>query len=232
MLGRALRRAGVRTGRLLRARGRPTTVAVVIVERGTGERRFVVADRGPYERAVPDFDLAPIRESSILLIDGHFPVQTRRAVRHARAVGATVVADFNRPTRDAVALLPDVDYPVVPLEFALAYAGADPRDAVRSLRREYGGTPIVTSGALGGYYWSKGRVRRYRSPRVRVRDTTGAGDAFHGAFAASLARGRSPDEAVERAARAGARCCTALGATGHLQPPEEAVRGGRRASRR
>ncbi len=153
-------------------------------------------------------------------------------MRHARRVGATVLADFNHPTSDAFDLLPAVDYPVLPLEFALAYRGADPRDSVRSLRREYGGTPIVTAGARGGDYWSGGRVRRFRSPRVRVRDTTGAGDAFHGAFAASLARGRSLDEAIDQAARAGARCCTALGATGHLMPPEESVTGGRRAGRR
>jgi sulfofructose kinase len=51
---------------------------------------------------------------------------------------------------------------------------------------------------------------------VRVRDTTGAGDAFHGAFAAGLARGRDVEGAISLAARAAAMCCTAVGATTRL----------------
>jgi sugar/nucleoside kinase (ribokinase family) len=80
---------------------------------------------------------------------------------------------------------------------------------------------VITLGARGGIYWHEGRVRRYRTPRVRVRDTTGAGDVFHGAFAAGLAHGLALPEIVERAARAGAIACTALGATARLASRRE-----------
>jgi sugar/nucleoside kinase (ribokinase family) len=87
---------------------------------------------------------------------------------------------------------------------------------MRRLHDAYGATPVVTRGAAGGLYWDEGRVRRYRSPRVRVVDTTGAGDVFHGAFAAGLAHGLALPEAVARASRAGAVACTALGGAGRL----------------
>jgi sulfofructose kinase len=79
------------------------------------------------------------------------------------------------------------------------------------LRSRFGGTPVVTLGAAGGLYLEAGRVRRWRARRVRVVDTTGAGDAFHGAFAAGLVRGLPLAASIELAARAAAACCAALG---------------------
>jgi sulfofructose kinase len=232
LIRRALRRAGVRTRHLVLERGRATRVAVVLVDRDTGERRFVIADRSVHERGVASFDLDAIREGSVLLIDGHFSAQARRAARHARRVGARVVADFNLPRPELLALLPWVDHPVVPLEFAQHFAAGDPERTLRALRERCVGTPVVTAGAQGGFYLDSGCVRRFRSPKVTVRDTTGAGDAFHGAFAAELAAGHSFEKALDTAARAGARACRSIGATGHLMPPDERVRGARRLSAR
>src|SRR5262245_25792041 len=58
---RCLREHGVDTRRLLRSPTLPTTVAVVLVDRATGRRRFVVPDRRELERRAPAFDLTPIR---------------------------------------------------------------------------------------------------------------------------------------------------------------------------
>jgi sulfofructose kinase len=227
---RRLRAAGVRTRRLRLDPERPTGIAVVLVARRSGERRFLVADRRALERGVPAFDLSPIQAGGVLLVDGHFPTQSRRAVRRAREVGARVVGDFSRPTRDVLGLLRYVDYPVLPMEFARAWSSAAPADALRRLRDEYGSTPVLTDGARGGLFLEAGRVRRYRAPRVRVRDTTGAGDVFHGAFAAGLAVGLPLDAAIEGAARAGAACCTELGGTGRLLDRDEWLTPGSRAA--
>ena len=56
---RALRAAGVITRRLVIDAACPTTVAVVQVDRRTGERRFLVADRGARERRVPTSTCRP-----------------------------------------------------------------------------------------------------------------------------------------------------------------------------
>ena len=80
----------------------------------------------------------------------------------------------------------------------------------------YGGNPVVTQGARGGIYLDGNRVRRWSAPRVAVRDTTGCGDVFHGAFAAGLQRGLDVAGSVALAARAASLCCTALGGTAQL----------------
>jgi sulfofructose kinase len=216
-VGRRLRSFGVDTRRLLRSKRLPTTVAVVLVDRDTGKRRFVVPDRRALERRAPALDLTPIRPGAVLLVDGHFPVQALRAVRRARAEGVPVVADFHRPSPQVLPLLPYVDYPVVPREFAeLWMPGRPPADTLMRLRDEYGATPVVTLGANGGIWLDGARRRRFRAPRVRAIDSTGAGDVFHGAFAAGVAQGMPLERNLARASRAGALACTALGGMSRL----------------
>jgi sulfofructose kinase len=194
---------------------------VVLVARAGGERRFIVPDRRAFERRASDLDLSVIDRRTLLLVDGHFPRQALRAVRHARDVGATVIGDFAWPRPAYLELLPHVNFPIVPLEFAEAYGEGDPRRALRMLRERFGGSPVVTMGGRGGLYLRDGRIRRYRAHRVAVRDTTGAGDVFHGAFAAGLYHGTGVEGAIELAARAAAVCCTALGGTSRLLEREE-----------
>jgi sulfofructose kinase len=214
-LRRALRGLGVRTRRLILSRELPTTFAVVLVDTRSGERRFVVADRRRIEASAPPLDLEPIRAGSCLLVDGHFPVQALRAVRRAREVGATVVGDFHRATPGVRRLLPHVDHPIVAEEFA-ASRGEDPRRTLRELAAVCRGTPVVTLGGRGGIYLEGGRVRRFRAFPARVVDTTGAGDALHGAFVAGLAHGLPFAACLELGARAAARACTALGGSAAL----------------
>ena len=60
--------------------------------------------------------------------------------------------------------------------------------------------------------------------RVRVRDTTGAGDAFCGALAVALASGRPLEEAVLWANCAGALATTRMGAQEALPTGREVDR--------
>ena len=71
---------------------------------------------------------------------------------------------------------------------------------------------VVTCGAQG-LVWQRGAAHGALPafPGAAV-DTTGAGDAFHGAFALGLARNLAWPELLRFASAAGARCCTRLGA--------------------
>jgi sugar/nucleoside kinase (ribokinase family) len=218
---RSLEKLGVKTERLAISAEAVTTVAVVLVERNSGERRFIVPDRRELEQSAPDFDLTEIDSTAILLVDGHFPEQALRAVAKAREVGATVVGDFHRPSPAVRKLLPYVDFPVVPHEFAELFSAGDTRRAVLEMADQFGGTPVVTMGAEGGLYLDEGRVREFTARPVRVVDTTGAGDVFHGAFAAGLSRGWALEKSIDLASRAAALCCTALGGAGRLMSREE-----------
>jgi ribokinase len=59
---------------------------------------------------------------------------------------------------------------------------------------------------------------------VGVVDTTGAGDALCGAFAAALDRGATPPDALREGVLAGALACTHRGAQLAVSPPGDAGR--------
>ena len=71
---------------------------------------------------------------------------------------------------------------------------------------------VLTLGARGAQLDWQGKTYREAPPPVEVVDTTGAGDAFCGAFAAALDRGASPPLALRDGVRAGALACTYEGA--------------------
>jgi sulfofructose kinase len=218
---RGLREAGVGVRRLLRNAACPTSVATVLVSARTGDRRFIVPDRRKVERRAPPFDLSPIQKGSLLLVDGHYPVQALRALRQARRVGAVVVGDFSDSRPVYHELLPYVDYPIVPIEFGRSWGGKNARETLVALRDAYGGRPVVTEGRRGALALFGNRPRRIPATRVRVRDTTGAGDVFHGAFAAGLVHGLDEMDALRIAARAAAHNCTALGGQARLMTLSE-----------
>ena len=80
----------------------------------------------------------------------------------------------------------------------------------------------VTRGAEGYTWMEKGGERGHQPAfATEVVDTTGAGDAFHGAFAWALAEGRSAAECARIAAAVSALKCRRLGARAGLPTREE-----------
>jgi ribokinase len=74
------------------------------------------------------------------------------------------------------------------------------------------GTVVVTDSSSGAALQSGAELLVERAYPVTVRDTTGAGDAFTGVLAASLAEGTAGAVALHRACVAGALACTVSGA--------------------
>ncbi len=79
----------------------------------------------------------------------------------------------------------------------------------------------MTLGARGALIAGAGEPVRVPAPAVEVVDTTGAGDAFAGTLAATLAGGGTLREGVERAVVAGALACTKLGVVPSLATAAE-----------
>ncbi len=92
------------------------------------------------------------------------------------------------------------------------------RDEVVDMARaiEGPGAVVVTLGAEGALVIEGGETTHLPSPSVEVVDTTGAGDAFCGAVAHSLAHGASLTEAVRWGVAAGAIATTRAGAQSAL----------------
>jgi ribokinase len=99
----------------------------------------------------------------------------------------------------------------------LAQREAEPAALALALAAETLREVIVTAGAAGAF-WARpdGIVIDATPPRVAVADTTGAGDAFLGAFAAFNAEAYTPEKTLRLAVTAGALACTRHGAVPSL----------------
>ncbi|MFF4407730.1 ribokinase [Streptomyces sp. NPDC001404] len=104
-------------------------------------------------------------------------------------------------------------------------SGGEPAEWARVLRGRGARSVVVTLGGEGALVLDEdGGVVRIPGVRVRVVDTTGAGDAFTGALAARLARGASLEEAARFAVRVGAVSVTRAGAQPSYPGAEEVSR--------
>jgi len=102
-------------------------------------------------------------------------------------------------------------------EDTLALAGsADPRRAIEHFWRLGIGIVAVKQGAKGCWLGYQRRKRHIAAPAAKVVDTTGAGDAFDGAFLHGLALGMSPEEAARLAVATAALSLRARGAIAGL----------------
>lgn len=81
---------------------------------------------------------------------------------------------------------------------------------------------VVTMGAQGARWISRGGTAGVPTFPVDVVDTTGAGDAFNGALAVALAEGQTVSDAITFANATAALCVTRAGATASM-PPRNSV---------
>jgi ribokinase len=190
-----------------------TTGRALIVVDDRGENSIVVIPGANAQLRAPESLPAAI----VVLAQLEVPIATvTEAFRMARAAGATTVLN-PAPAQHLPAALLEVCDIVVPNEHEVELLGGVEHLLAHGVR-----AVVVTLGADGADVM-RPSGRRHQEPfAVEPVDTTGAGDAFCGAFAARLAAGESIERAVEWAAAAGALATTSFGAVPSL-PTAEAV---------
>ncbi len=206
------RKEGIAT-QVAEAAGLPTGAAFIYVNDKTGDNAIIVVAGAATSISAEDVDKAAdaIRNSAVFVTQLELPVAAaRRGLEIAKAAG--VITVFNpapaEPFDDALYAL--CDY-VTPNETEAAFltgvsvaSVADARKAGDVLLAKGAGAALITLGEAGALLHT--RTRSTLIPAFKagpVVETTGAGDAFNGGFAAALARGLEP----EAAARFG--CATA-----------------------
>lgn len=211
LLTRVLHDDGVDTSMLQRLDG-STGRAVILVDRAAENSIVVIAGANA---ALAVTSIPPAR---VVVAQLEVPVATvAAAFHHAREAGATTVLNPSpvQPLADSLWEVCDV---VVANEHEATELGG----AAGLLDRGVAAV-VVTRGAAGvSLHTSGGVVEQPAFPVLPV-DTTGAGDAFCGAFAARLAAGDDLETAVRWGAAAGAVATTAHGAVPSL-PHGDAVR--------
>lgn len=229
-LRRNLRERGVDVGRVRELDGVPTGVALIIVS-DAGDNSIVVVPGANGRLRPEDIEVAlPSLSPTVVLMQLEIPLETvARGAALGHEAGARVLLD-PAPAPEALSedLLGTVDV-LMPNEGELAALTgmhieteeAAARAAAR-LRERGVKTVVVKRGAKGALIVDAHGARPVGTPRVRVVDTTGAGDCFDGALAVALSEGQALDAAVRFATQAAALACTRLGAQ-EAQPTREEV---------
>ena len=207
-----LRREGVDVSHVRRVPGASVLTAVIAADRTAGTRMILWTDEEQPPTAPEQVTEDLVRASRVLHIDNFQVEAALQAAAMARRLGVPVTVDLEPGGRPADELLRLVDYAIVPLEFARKRLGAETlEDGARALyeaiRPHRGRAAVVTAGTAGSCAWTAAGAMRQPAYRVKVVDTTGCGDVFHGAFALGVARGESLERIMPFAAAAAALKC-------------------------
>jgi ribokinase len=161
----------------------PTGAAFIAVDKH-GENAIVVASGANRSAKAVQLERLAIGASDILVLQRETPpAEVEAAAIHAKAKGARVIMNLAPAGPPGEKLLRALDILIVNEHEALTLGDA-----------------------------LKLRTREPEEVAAHVVDTTGAGDTFVGAFAASLHRGLSFEAAMKRGLAAGSLACTKPGA--------------------
>ena len=210
---------GIDTNSVARSTTAASGVALIVVEEESGQNRISYVP-GATMTLTPEQARAAVArvQPGVVLTTLEPPPETLSALLDAgKRVGATIVLNAAPEAIGAKPLLDRIDVLILnetEAEDLLGYAvsAAKGEEAARSLAALGPGTVVVTLGAAGAVVAHGAKTMTLPALRVDVVDTTGAGDAFCGAFAADLARGVDPFLAARTGVAAGALATTIPGA--------------------
>jgi sulfofructose kinase len=164
-----------------------------------------------------------VTAGSVLMLDCHHLPASIQMARWAREEGIPVLLDAGKVQDGVEELLAWTDYILCDAKFPAAVTGStDIRDALAVLQRESGAAVVAaTLGVDGAVALANGTWLQAPAFPVDVVDSTGAGDVWHGAFAAGLVCGLALEEILRFASGAAALKCRSLGGRSGIPDREE-----------
>jgi sugar/nucleoside kinase (ribokinase family) len=196
--------------------GATNQIAFITIDVRSGERTIVWDrdDRLAYKPEDAPVDFGSL--GRVLHLDAHDPPACVRVAKAAKASGTIVSADIDNVYEGLPELLPLIDILIGSKEFPHRVTGiADERAALIELHARFGCAVVgMTIGAAGAVVYCNGEF--IESPGLkapgRCRDTTGAGDAFHGGFLYGFLTGDDLETSLTLGNAVAAMKCSALGA--------------------
>ena len=211
---RSLESEGVHTAGVIEVEGADSQIAFIVVDQPSGERT-VIWHRDPRLMIEPaEVDRHAVTSGRALLLDAHNVAASITAARFARAAGIPTVLDIDTIYPGSDELLPLIDFLISSTSFPLRMTDEpDLRHALKKLKETTGSlfvaAPLGRDGVLAYF---NGEYINSPAFTVDCRDTTGAGDAFHGGFIYGLLAGLSVEETLRFANAVAGLKCRAIGA--------------------
>ena len=167
-----------------------TSFSFILVNKKNGSRTVfnITSEHLPLKKLTYEFT------PDIILTDGHDYATSQSAI--SKYPHAISVIDAGRPVQEVIELCKYIKYIVCSKEFAETVTGLkmdfnNPQTLVNvytKLQNKYPNSNIViTLESHGALYQVNNQIKIMPGLKCNVVDTTGAGDAFHGAFVYGLA---------------------------------------------
>jgi len=200
-------------------------VAFIIVDARNGERTIIWDRDDRLSYSAEEAPLMFAARGRVLHLDAHDPPACVPMAKAARAEGTIISADIDNIYDGLPELLPHIDILITSAEFPHRLTGIpDERASLVELKARYGCSIVgLTKGARGAVLFCEGRF--LESPACKVplgcRDTTGAGDAFHGGFLFGLLTGKDIETSLHLGNAVASLKCRELGARTALPSENE-----------
>ncbi|MFT3732172.1 MAG: PfkB family carbohydrate kinase [Hyphomicrobium sp.] len=218
-----LRQAGVGTSHVRAFEHASSATAAVIVDK-RGERLVISEDDREFPLSADWLPVSSVETAHAVLSDLTWLEGTVAAFQAARDRGIPTIVDVDLnagPLFDKVIGLADYAIFSAPAFRKLVHGSSDEDRLARLVQSGIRHAGVTLGGH--GYRWMSRDGEHGHQPafRVHVVDTTGAGDAFHGAFAWGVANGLPDRDCVRIASAVAALSCTGLGARARLPTEDE-----------
>jgi sulfofructose kinase len=205
----SLENEGVNRSCLKMVPGYASQFAFIAVTEGDGKRtvfwnRSAVPSLTRNEVRLKDFSGA-----QILHLDGLMLNASIEAAKQAKALGMTVVMDAGTLREGTLELLSWVDVLIASETFADPIVGSNtPKErTLRELEKLGPREVVITLGGEGSIGLDNGKVVVQEAFSVMPRDTTGAGDVYHGGYIYGLLQGWPMADCMSFASAAAALKC-------------------------
>ncbi len=211
--------------------GRDSFASIVLLNEKKQTRTCIFSRGNLPPLTLNERQLEEINRAKLLLVDGNEMEAAVIGAKKAREFGTKVLYDAGGLYPNVDQLLPLADILIPSENFALQYTrSATAEEAVTRLWNEFHSELVViTQGSSGGVLFDGKEIYYYPAFKVAVIDTNGAGDVFHGAFAAASVFGFPPMECCRFASAVSALKCTRLGsrdATPNMKEVNELLKTG------
>ena len=202
---------GVDISQLIIEKGRSSLTAFCIIDRQSGKRTiFWYKDLSPLK--LDDIDPDFLCQGKILHLDAHEPETALEAAGYFRKkTGRKIVLDIDDWDDSREKLVGLVDVLIGSETFARNFHPTDPTQAAEKIAALGPEIVILTQGDKGCFGKMGNLTFQVPGYQVKVVDTTGCGDVFHGAFVFGLLKEWDVQHAARFANAVAALKCTKLG---------------------
>lgn len=184
------------------------TFAAVLSSQDNGDRTIVTNRRVPASLDMEILGPECLEGIDIVLVDGFHMDAAIQIAGMANRKGIPVIMDGGSWKEGTEALLPVVDIAICSADFAVP----DEESVFSYLQKAGVQMGAITHGGAAIPYYSEEGEGVLPVSSVKVVDTLGAGDIFHGAFCHSYARTADWIRSLKEAAVVAGESCTCLGA--------------------